>query len=78
MSAYADDHCHEDMGDEPCGRPPVGYRIDVTENSPYPVCRTHLRAPYWLTARFELSSTRNALAAVREVNAARRKDSNGS
>lgn len=71
-----DDHCHEDMGDDPCGKPPVGYRLDVTEgDAPYPVCRTHLRPPYWLTARFEraqLAAARNALAACREVREARK------
>lgn len=70
----ADDHCHEDMGDEPCGKPPVGYRLDMGEGQgqPYPVCRTHLREPYWLTARFEraqLAAARSALAAFREVRA---------
>lgn len=70
-----DDHCHEDMGDEPCGKPPVGYRLDETEGgAPYPVCRKHLRPPYWLTARFErgqLAAARLALAACREVREAR-------
>ena len=69
-----DDHCHEDMGDEPCGRPPVGYRLDEGEGQgmPYPVCKRHLRPPYWLDARAQLTAARLALAACRDAAAARK------
>lgn len=37
---------------ELCGVEPIGYRLD-DEDSPYLVCRKHLRPPYWLTAMEE-------------------------
>ncbi len=49
LSAALADTCHESvpaaLGDEgPCDRPMVGYRVD-DEDSTYPVCSRHMRAP---------------------------------
>jgi hypothetical protein len=69
-----DDHCHEDMGSDPsCGKPPVGYRLDPEFGDPYPVCRRHLREPYWLEARSRLRAARLALAACADAREERRK-----
>ena len=40
------DHCHEDMGDDPCGKKVAGYRYDAEHGEPYPVCAEHLRPPF--------------------------------
>lgn len=41
--------CHEEVARrgivQPCNRPAVAVRIDSNEESPYPVCRTHVRGP---------------------------------
>lgn len=49
LAAALADTCHEAvpdaLGDEgPCDRPMVGYRVD-DEESTYPVCSQHMRAP---------------------------------
>lgn len=41
--------CHEEVSRrgqaEPCELQSVGVRVDPNENSPYPVCKRHVRAP---------------------------------
>lgn len=41
--------CHEEVSRrghlQPCDLQSVGVRVDPNENSPYPVCKRHVRAP---------------------------------